>query len=179
MFRVGAARARGSGSIFCALLILLPGVFPIPPPSFWKYTCTNTLTLMHTHTLSRMTAQLGCVRGAQAGVVWSVCMRVCGRICGEVCVVCVYVCVCARVWSGCVVSGAGLGRACWRLGWEKSRCVYFTLGAVHGHGNTAQTPLYNTSMYARTHVHAHTITKKLRIFLHKSHVTHHHKHTVN
>lgn len=66
---------------------------------------------------------------------------------------CVYMCVC--VWSGCVVSGAGLGRACWRLGWEKSRCVYFTLGAVHGHGNTAQTPFYNTSMHARTHIHAH------------------------
>lgn len=108
-----------------------------------------------------MTAQLGCVRGAQAGVVWSVRMRVCGRICGEVCIVCVYVCV--RVWSGCVVSGAGLGRACWRLGWEKSRCVYFTLGAVHGHGNTAQTPLYNTSMHSRTHTctHNHKETKNI------------------
>ncbi len=118
-----------------------------------------------------MTAQLGCVRGARAGVVWSVCMWVCGRICGEVWAVCVCVCIyiyvcvcecvcmCVCVWSGCVVSGAGLGRACWRLGWEKSRCVYFTLGAVHGHGNTAQTPLCNTSVHTHTWKPSHAETE--------------------
>lgn len=59
--------------------------YPVPPPSILEihvHKHTDSLTThTYTHKPHRMTAQLGCVQGAQAGVVWSVCMRVCGRIC--------------------------------------------------------------------------------------------------
>ena len=161
---MGAAKGRGSGSLFCTLLILNPGVFLASPTpivlEIHVHKHTDSLpphTYIHTHTLGRMTAQLGCVRGARAGVVWSVCMRVCGRICGEVWAVCAYACVCMCV---CVcVCGLGV----WSLarawgepadGWDEKRAAVFTLlwGLCMDMG-TLPRPLSKTPAYTHNTSH--------------------------
>lgn len=154
------------GSLFATILILLLlGVFT--PSTSWKYTCTNTqiaclLPPPHTHThtymLGRMTAQLGCVRGARAGVVWSVCIRVCGRICGEVWAVCVCVYVCA-----CVVWVCGLwrgpGESLLTAGMRKEPlCLLYSGGCAWTREHCPDPSL----QHRRAHTHMHQVTHKLR-----------------
>lgn len=156
MFRVG----ENSDLYFVQLILLLN------PPILETHVHKQPPPPAHIHTLGRMTAQLGCVREARAGAVWSLCMWECGRICEEVWAVCVFlhacVCVCGPgVWS--------LARA-WGEpadGWDEKRAAVFTLlwGLCMDTG-TLPRPLSITLACTNTHVH-------------KSHVTHHHKNPAN
>lgn len=165
MFRVRAARGRGificnnsdsaSSRSVHPLHILEIYVhkhtdsLPAPPPPY-----THT----HTYMLGRMTAQLGCVRGARAGVVWSVCIRVCGRICGEVWAVCVCVYVCA-----CVVWVCGLwrgpGESLLTAGMRKEPlCLLYSGGCAWTREHCPDPSL----QHRRAHTHMHQVTHKLR-----------------
>lgn len=92
------------------------------------------------------------------------------------CVVCVYVRECVEgsvlrsggVWAVCVcvvwLCGLwlGPGESLLTAGMRKVRCVYFTLGAMHGHGNSAQTP-----PLCNTHTHRQSKEALARAIRHK------------